>query len=201
MANVNTFAGFQNLPAVVPAVTTEFTYKVPASGTYAGLPSPSQIAGNALVVPALSGDVNGGVLDYGRPFSVKINGVINSAQSENITVTLYNVTNSVFTSGFTAATGTGQTALATTSTMATGAALKFNFFLEAILQWDSISGTLSGYYYGHSSKGTPANIGPTTLTNQVTSLKESDLNFYFTLTASVATTDSLGPFDFTVERS
>src|SRR5580692_7015405 len=104
MANVNTFAGFQNLPAVVPAVTTEFTYKVPASGTYAGLPSPSQIAGNALVVPALSGDVNGGVLDYGRPFSVKINGVINSAQSENITVTLYNVTNSVFTSGFTAAT-------------------------------------------------------------------------------------------------
>ncbi len=201
MANANTFAGFQNLPAVVPTVTTEFTYKVPASGVYPSLPSPSQIAGNALVVPALAGDVNGGVLDYGRPFAVKLNGVINSAQSENITATLYTVTNSVFQTGFTAATGTGQVAIATTGTMATGAALKFNFFLEAILQWDSISGTLSGYYYGHSSKGTPANIGPTTITSQATSLKESDLNFYFTLTTGTGTGDSLGPFDFTVERT
>lgn len=201
MANMNTFAGFQNLPAVVPPSTAEFGYKVPASGTYAGLPSPSQVAANVLVVPALAGDVNGGILDYGRPFSVKINGVINSAQSENITVKLYNATAAAFAAGFTAVTGTGQTAIATTGAMATGAALKFNFFLEAVLEWDSISGTLSGYYYGHHSAGTPAVIGPTTITSQVTTIKESDLNFYFTLTASVGTTDSLGPFDFTVERS
>jgi hypothetical protein len=200
MANMNTFAGFQNLPGVAGAsYTSESGYVIPAAGTYPGLPSPTQIAANWLVVPALAGDVTGGVLDYGRPFSVKWNGVINSAQSENITVALYQCSAANFATGITAT--TQGTKIATTGTIATGAALKFNLFLEAVCQWDSTSKKLTGYFYGHHSGGTPAVIGPTTNSNQVTSVNESDLNFFFTLTASVGTSDTLGPMDFTVERT
>jgi hypothetical protein len=199
MANSNTFAGFQNLPGVVgTSYTTESGYIIPAAGTYPGLPSPSQIAANWLVVPALAGDVTGGVLDYGRPFNVKINGVINSNQSETITVNLYQCTNAQFVAGVTA---TSQGTKIATVAMATGAALKFNFFLESTCEWDSTSKKLTGFYFGHHSAGTPAVIGPTTATNQVSSLNETDLNFFFTLTAGTGTSDTLGPFDFTVERA
>lgn len=199
MANMNTFAGFQNLPGVAGAsYTSESGYVIPAAGTYPGLPSPTQIAANWLVVPALPGDVTGGALDYGRPFSVKINGVINSAQSETITVNLYQCTATQFSTGVTAT--TQGTKIATVA-MATGAALKFNFFLESVCEWDSTSKKLTGYYYGHHSAGTPAVIGPTTATNQVTGLAENDLNFFFTLTAGTGTSDTLGPFDFTIERT
>jgi hypothetical protein len=200
MANMNTFNGFQNLPGVVgTSYTTESGYVIPSAGTYPGLPSPTQIAANWLVVPALPGDTTpGGALDYGRPFTVKVNGTITSANSENITVKIYQCTAAKFTAGVTA-TGNG-TQIATTGTMATGGALKFSFFLECVCHWDSISKTLGGYYYGHHNAGTPATIGPTTFTNNITGLAENDLNFFFTLTAGTGTSDTLGPLDFTVER-
>jgi hypothetical protein len=203
MSNANTFSGWYGLPAVTVASSSPFTYKVPAVGNYAGLPSPTQVAANALVLPVAPGDISPGsaTVDYGRPFRVRVSGVINSQQSENITVALYQCSGSVFSSGFTAVTGTGQTAIATTGTMATGAALKFNFFLDTVCQWDSTSKTLNSYYYGLSSKGTPATIGPTIQTAANTSAAEGDLNFYFAITCSSnSTADTVGPFDFYVDR-
>jgi hypothetical protein len=204
MSSSNTFAGFYSLPAVTATSTSAFTYKVPAAaGTYPTLPSPSQIAGNALVLSVAPGDITTGssTVDYGRPFRVRVSGAVNSGQSENITVALYQCTGAVASAGFTAATGTGQTAIATTGAMATGAALKFNFFLDAVCQWDSVSKTLNSYYYGLASKGTPAIIGPTIQTAAVTTAAEGDLNFYFVLTASVNTVaDVFGPLDFYVDR-
>lgn len=205
MSNVNTFAGWYGLPTVTAATTSAFTYKVPASGVYAGLPSPSQTAGNALVLSVQPGDISvGSVVDYGRPFRVRLNGVVTSNQSENITVALYQVSNAVASAGFTAATGTGQNAIATTGTIATGAALKFNFMLEAILTWDSTSGFLNGFYQGVTGAGTPRvlNSGAQTIiASSPASLTEKDLNFYFVLTAATNTAaDVFGPIDFTADR-
>lgn len=202
MSNVNTFGGFYNLPAVTAATTSAFTYKVPASGLYPSLPSPVQTAGNALILGVSTGDLAAGsVVDYGRPFRVRVSGVVNSQQSENITLAIYQATAAAVATGFTAVTGTGQVAIATTGTLATGAALKFNLFLEAICQWDSQSLTLNSYFQGLSSKGTPAIIGPTIQSAAATSIAEKDLNFYFVLTAATNTTaDTFGPFDFTVDR-
>jgi len=197
MANVNTFAGYQNLPAVTSTSTSAFTYKVPAAaGTYAGLPSPSQVAGNALYISAMPGDINGGVLDSGRPFRVRVNGQIKPAQSEVFTVTLYQVTNAVASAGFTAATGTGQTAIALLTGTETAAD---NFFLDCVLMWDSASSKLNGYYYGQL--GTQTYGANTKITNQVSSVAEKDLNFYITVTfGSTGTGDTFGPFDFTIDR-
>lgn len=198
MSNMNTFGGFYNLPAQSNSGTSETGYLVPAAGVYPGLPSPTQVAANILVLPALPGDVSGGALDLGRPFRVRVSGQINSKQSENITIKLYQVTNANFVSGFTAV-NTG-TAIATTGAMATGAALKFNFFLESVVQFDVTSGTMNSYFYGNSAKGTPAIIGPTIQSNAVTSAKLVDLNFYFTITGSVNTGNVYGPFDFSIDR-
>lgn len=197
MANSNTFGGFQNLPAQTITSSSEVGYKVPASGFYSTLPSPSQVAGNILVVPALAGDVtSGGVLD-GRPFKVRVNGVINSAQSENMTVAIYQCTAAQFAAGFTSAT-TG-TKVATTATQATGAALKSNFFLDYTGLWDSQSKTLNGVLTYHSFALTYGAFA--TATAQVTSLNENDLNFYVTFTFGTGTGDVVGPIDFVVERA
>ena len=199
MANMNTFAGFQNLTAQAwTAGSTETGYVIPAAGVYPSLPSPSQIAANWLVVPALAGDVNGGVLDVGRPFRVRLNGQINSAQSENITLKIYHCTQAKFLAGVTAT--SAGTLIATTGAIATGGALKFNFYLEAILQWDSASKVLNGTFTGHTAGGTPAIIALTTISNTVGSLNETDLNFFFTVTAGTGTGDVMGPFDFTIDR-
>jgi hypothetical protein len=200
MANANTFAGFQNLPAVTWTYgSTETGYVIPAAGTYPSLPSPTQVAANWLCIPALAGDVTGGVLDYARPFRVRVNMEINSAQSENITLKIYQATAAKFAAGITA-TANG-TAIATTGTMATGGAIKGNCFLDAVCLWDSQSKALTGYYYGYASaKATPAVIAVTTFSFNVASLNESDLNFFFTITAGTGTSDVFGPIDFTIDR-
>lgn len=195
---MNSFGGWYNLPAQSNASSSEAGYLVPAAGAYAGLPAPTQVAANILVLPALPGDVAGGALDLGRPFRVRVSGEINSKQSENITIKLYQVTNANFVTGFTSV-STG-TAIASTGAMATGAALKFNFFLESVCQWDAQSTTLNSYFYGLSSKGTPAIIGPTIQSNALTTPAYKDLNFYFTITGGTNTGNIYGPFDFTIER-
>jgi hypothetical protein len=198
MPNMNSFGGFQNLPAFTVASTAETTYKVPASGAYAGLPSPTQIAGNALYISALPGDVAGGALDFGRGFVVRVCGVVNAAQSENITISIYQVTSAVALAGFTAATGTGQTLIATTSTQATGAAVKASFNLEAACRWDAQSKIMAGEQWGQFKNN--AVVARAALSNSPTALAYADLNFYLTFTASVGTSDVIGPFDFTIER-
>lgn len=202
MSSANTFEGFYNLPSVTAASTSEFLYKVPASGAYPSLPSPTQVAANALVLPLQPGDVTGGVVDNARPFRIRVGGTCKSNQSENITVKIYQCTAAAFSAGFTATNATGVTAIATTGTMATGAALTFDFYLEYIGIFSTTSLTLTGYYQGVSSKGTPATIGPTIQTNALTALAGlKDLNFAFSLTAGTNTTaDVFSNIDFVADR-
>lgn len=202
MSNVNTFQGFYNLPAINGAsYTSESGYVIPAAGTYPGLPSPAQVAANWLVLPALPGDVNGGVLDYGRRFRVAVSFPGNIANSENITTKIYQCTAANFTAGV-AATSKG-TLIATSSALATGGAVKGQMFLECILNWDSTSKILNGYFQGWNSLSATQGgvaISQTKLSNSPSSLAENDLNFFFTLTLGTGTSDTIGPIDFTVER-
>jgi len=199
MSNVNTFTGFMNLPVVTAPSTAVTTYKVPAAaGTYAGLPSPSQIAGNALVISAMPGDTTPGcVTDYGRPFRVRVNGQISPAQSEAFTLKVYQCTAAAFATGFTAATGTGQNVLTSTGLTGTETAAD-NFFFDVVLMWDSVSKLLNGYSYGQLGNQT---FQPILKTTQVTAVNEKDLNFYFSYAfASTGTGDTIGPLDFTIDR-
>lgn len=202
MANMNTFGGFYNLPALAGAsYTTESGYVIPAAGTYPGLPSPSQVAANWLVLPALSGDVTGGILDQGRPFKVKVSFQANIANSENMTVKIYHVTAAKFAAGVTAT--TNGTQIATSGALASGGAVKGQFYLEAVCTWDSASKILNGFFQGWNSVSATQGgvaIAQTKLSNSPSSVAENDLNFFFTLTLGTGTSDTVGPIDFTVER-
>lgn len=204
MSSPSTFQGFYNLPALVgTSYTTESGYVIPAAGVYPGLPSPVQPAGNWLVLPALPGDVaTGGILDYGRPFRVRVSYSANIANSENITLKLYQTTAAKFAAGVTAT--TNGTLIATTSTIASGGAVKGQQYLEAVLQWDSASKILNGYFQGWSSlsatQGGVAATAQTKISNSPSSLAENDLNFFFTLIAATGTGDTIGPIDFTIDR-
>ena len=205
MSSANTFQGFYNLPALAGAsYTSESGYVIPASGTYPGLPSPAQIAANWLVLPALPGDVNGGVLDYGRPFRVRVSFSANIANSENLTVALYQVTAAKFAAGVTAT--SNGTKIATTGAIASGGAVKGQLFFDTVLQWDSASKILNGYQVGWSSiSATQGGVviptgGQVKLTASPSSLAENDLNFFFTILLGTGTSDTIGPIDFTIDR-
>ena len=198
MANANTIMGYQNLPSVAVASTAEFGYKVPAAGGYPSLPNPTQVAGNVLIFGPPLGDVNGGELDQGRSFIVKVNGVGNFAQSENVTISIYQVTAAAVATGFTSAAPSGATKIATTGTQATGGALKTSFYLETAVRWDSQSKILNGEQWGQF--GTNAVLARAANTASVSALNYADLNFYVTFTCSVSTSDVIGPVDMTVER-
>lgn len=201
MSNANTFQGFYNLPAITLTSTSATLYKVPVSGLYPTLPSPAQVAGNALILPAVAGDIaTGGILD-GRPFRLVLNGVVNNAQSETLQLIFYNVTAAGFAAGVTATNSTGVSSLVT-STALTSSAIngKANFVAELALIWDSASKTLNGY----SSSVLFNNIvvASSHVTTAVTSLGENDLNFAFSITAgSTGTGDIIGPLDFTISRN
>lgn len=202
MSSVNTFQGFYNLPALAGAsLTSETGYVIPSSGTYSLLPSPTQIAGNWLVLPALAGDVNGGILDYGRPFKVRVSFAATIANSENITVKIYQTTAAKFAAGVTAT--SNGTAIATSGALASGGAVKGQFYLEAVCTWDSTSKILNGYFQGWNSLSATqggVTVAQTKLSGSPSSLAESDLNFFFTVTLGTGTSDVIGPIDFTIDR-
>jgi hypothetical protein len=203
MSSVNTFAGWYNLPAITITSaqgTAEVIYPVPASGLYAGLPSPSQVAANWLVLPALAGDVtSGGVLD-GKPFVVNVSGKFNNAQSETLTIKFYQITNAGFVAGPTTTSSTGVTTLVTSTVLASGATNgKANFSASLFCVWDSTSKVLNGNSFNCLMNNTL--VANTHIATAVTGLGENDLNFAFTVAAgTTGTGDVIGPLDFTVER-
>ena len=76
MSNVNTFAGFYNLPSQAAGNTSANVLVVPSSG-YAGLPSPALPAGSGLTV-SVTPDIATGFSDV-HPFKVKLFGKATTA--------------------------------------------------------------------------------------------------------------------------
>jgi hypothetical protein len=140
MSNVNSFLGYQNLPAQTITVTTDTPLLVPAQGLYSSLPSPTLAAGAGLYV-GLTGDVPNNATYDGHPFKVRVAGkAFVAATASTFTATLKLGTSNVSAS---------NTALAN-ATKASGSttAAALNFWLEAELIWDSVSQTLAGVANG-----------------------------------------------------
>lgn len=131
MPNANTVGGVQNFPAYNTNNTTATAIPFISGGTK-----------RAQCVIAPRADITGpGSLFDGHVFKVRATGIVTTSGTLNSTTQLYwdantNTNLTTFTSDVTIAT-TGAVSLATATS---------NFALEAVLQWDSTSQLVYGYY-------------------------------------------------------
>ena len=111
--------------------------------------------------------------DVGRPFKLRVAGVASATKT-----TVTTVTNTVQVNLYagTAVTATYKIATLTAglSNSSTTAALTGQFYLEAIVQWDSTTQTLSGFFDGNVGNTATAQ---TALSNQVAVTSASKLIF------------------------
>jgi hypothetical protein len=139
MSNMNSFIGYQNLPAQTVTVATESPLLVPAQGLYGTLPSPTLPAGAGLFV-GLTGDVIGNATYDGHPFTVRVAGKAFVAGTGTFTA---------FLKLGTSATPGNNTVLANaTKVSGSVTAAAINFWLEAEFMWDSVSQSLTGVASG-----------------------------------------------------
>lgn len=212
MARVDTSAGFQNysLPTSLYTAGSENVLFAPTTNA-PGFPSPLFPLSTSTYPIALfvapSPDIAGSVYD-GHPFSIRIAAKFTTAANCSILMNLYQVTNSVLTSGSTSTTygtltqaspsGTGITKLVTgTSTAAN--TTSGTIVYEGQYMWDSVSKLL-----GISNVGTTYQKGVSITTTQsaatVASLNFNDLNFIpsFTFTTNLPT--SFVITEFSIDR-
>jgi hypothetical protein len=207
--------GFQNytVPLSSYAGITETALLVPfSSGYYPGLPSPEFPLSTAtypvVMYVSVPPDVSGGELD-GHAFEVKITGTVTGAATCTFDLKLWQATNAVLQSGITSATyatllthppsGTGIAGLVGSSAVTLSSSVKTNFSLKAPLIWDSTSKQLNfagaPEFYAIGATATP------TVTNaSLTSIGQTDLNFFPTFTWGTAFGGSLILSEFVINR-
>lgn len=140
MSNMNSFIGYQNLPAQTITVTTDTPLLVPAQGLYSTLPSPLYASGAALYL-SLAGDIPGNATYDGHPFTVRVAGkAFVAATASTFTATLKLGTSTTSSSNTTLANATKASGSTT--------AAAINFWLEAEFMWDSTSTNLTGVVNG-----------------------------------------------------
>lgn len=215
MAKQDTSYGIENY-AVTPSQYTagqELVLFAPlAAGVNTGFPSPlfplSTATYPVAVYIAPSPDIAGSVFD-GHPFQVKFAAKFTTAASASITLNMYQVSNSVLTSGITSTTygtltqngpsGTGITKLVTgTSTAANTTSGTLTFAQEYV--WDSTSklfaiNTAAVTY----QKG--VSISNTQSAATVASLAFTDLNFIPTFTFTTALPTVFTVTEFVINRA
>jgi hypothetical protein len=148
--NMNTVAGFYNLPTRVESTNTAaLVLTVPAAaGTYPGLPSPALPALSPISI-GLSDLVGSNAYD-GHPFKVTVAGIVSNTGTGNFTLTLYQLPLAQVgqigaAAGVTVAgvAGTGATSLGTIVSGATlNTAAGGSFLTERVFQWDATTGIL-----------------------------------------------------------
>lgn len=142
MSNANSFLGFANLPQIYnPGTTGEFAYVVPPVGLYGGLPSPSNITGDALF---LSPDTGAGQLD-GRLFKIRVAGVVSSHTSQNITFSIRQYNSTLIANGPSTSNFTGTNVVFSSGAVSTGGPITSSFYFESQFQWSSVSGALQSF--------------------------------------------------------
>jgi len=211
MARNDTSYGINNYvvtPSQYTAGSEQVLYAPLAAGVNPNFPSPlfplSTSTYPVAVYIAPSPDIAGSVFD-GHPFEVKFAAKFTTAASASITLNMYQVTNSVLTSGITSTTygtltqaspsGTGITKLVTgTSTAANTTSGTLTFSQQ--YAWDSVSKLLAinttavTYQKGVS-------ISNTQSAATVASLAAIDLNFIptFTFTTALPTVFTITEFN------
>jgi len=211
MARTDTSYGINNYvvtPSQYTAGSEQVLYAPLAAGVNPNFPSPlfplSTSTYPVAVYIAPSPDIAGSVFD-GHPFEVKFAAKFTTAASASITLNMYQVTNSVLTSGITSTTygtltqaspsGTGITKLVTgTSTAANTTSGTLTFSQQ--YAWDStskllaINTTATTYQKGVS-------ISNTQSAATVASLAFTDLNFIptFTFTTALPTVFTITEFN------
>jgi hypothetical protein len=187
MANVNSTAGFYNLPAQAITVNTEVALKVPASG-YPSLPSPLLASGVGLPV-IFPADIAGSMSNDGHSFVVRVAGKAHTAASYTLVVNLYQVPASIIAAGSQATVGNDHAVI--TNAASAGFSGDQNFLVEGRFIWDSVSGALNGFVTAAIVAG--ANVAPNSgtagtlvVTSAQSSVKQADLNFMPTFTFGTA---------------
>lgn len=191
MANLNSTAGYQNLPAQAITTATETTLLVPASGNFgSGLPSPVLLAGAGLFI-GFNPDIAGGIYD-GHPFIVSLIGKVTTGTTSTFAIKLYEVPGAIATAGTSATVANDHVVVSLAATSVASATQ--NFIVQAQFLWDSSSKILNGSVLSAMINGVniAANSGGTTgLLTPTTSLSSpavgiSDLNFIPSFTFATA---------------
>lgn len=175
MANVNSSQGWVSLPAQTIPGTSATALLVPAStAQYQGLPSPIFAAGAGLYLqldpnyqssnPYASSPtyVNSSV--DGRPFLLRVVGVVTVAASSTFVCGVYNGTSSTLTN---------DTLIAASASYTITTASSINFIMDIDLLWDSVSSKLNGQF---SSNVNNTFTGGAAITS-ISSLSVTNLSF------------------------
>ena len=131
----------------------------------------------------------------GRLFKIRLAGIGNAGANaaQTLQVNLYQGTSA--TLGSDKKIGTTGTALAA---VAGGA---FNFYIEALLQWDATSQILSGSYTSNIAFGSGSQFTTTTVVpNVVTGVTAANLSFLGTLTLGNAASSTVQLREFVLDR-
>ena len=134
----------------------------------------------------------------GHPFIVRVSGTGSAGHNAGQTLlfNLYQGTSTTLGSDKAIGTTGSAYAIATSSVN-----VAFGFYIEAKLQWDSVSKVLSGSYTANISGGTTSQFtAPTVITNVVTSVAASGLSFLATVTLGNAASSTVQLSEFSVEK-
>lgn len=210
MSNVNTFAGYYNLPSQLAVNTTANVLVIPASG-YPSLPSPTLPAGAGLTV-SVNPDIATGFSDV-HPFKVRLCGkATTTGAAATIIPILYNVPASavgiIGAAGSVTSTGvvgTGPTLLHTCATIGSSNVATVDFMYEWQLLFNSTAGSLGGFCSTSWTNFTGTSVytvnaalsaGPI-----ASALKFADLNFEMTFTFSAGTSpNAVTVTEFCIDR-
>lgn len=210
MSNVNTFAGYYNVPAQLAVNTGANVFVVPATG-YPGLPSPVLPSGSGLTVSATP-DIATGYSDV-HPLKVRACGkATTTGAAATIIPILYQVGSTavgvIGAAGSVTSTGvvgTGCTLLHTCATIASSNVATVDFMYEWQLLFNSTAGSLGGFC---STSWTNFTSTSAYTINAVLSggpiasgLKFGDLNFELTFTFSAGTSpNAVQLTEFSIDR-
>lgn len=211
MSNQNTFAGFYNLPAQLAVNTSANVYVVPASGNYAGLPSPTLPAGSGLTI-SVTPDIATGFSDV-HPFRVKAYGkATTTGAAATIIPILYQVPSTsvgiISAAGSVTSTGvvgTGPVLLDTCATIASSNVATVEFAYEWTLLFNKSAGSLGGAktlaYTNFTT--TPVLTAAAAISGGTigSGLGFADLNFELTFTFSAGTSpNAVQLTEFSIDR-
>jgi hypothetical protein len=131
----------------------------------------------------------------GRLFKLRVAGIGNAGANagQTLQVNLYQGTSATIGS---------DTKIGTTGTgLAAVAGGAFNFYIEALLQWDATSQILSGSYSSNIAfAATSQFTTPTVITNVCTSVTAANLSFLATLKLGNAASSTLTLREFVLDR-